>query len=163
MVRARNKKNPKPKMRERRSRKWSLKIKSLKKRKKPRHYYYYYYWIFKDDDIPEVGRSHTLYFQFQKTKSLMKLSDSPVDQCRITSEKIQIMTTERPDCDRSGKEEHCESSNAAGNGERERERERERENNESCKQFPLKKSFRAQRRQLRRSSNIIIYGNVPVG
>jgi hypothetical protein len=66
MVRARNKKNPKPKMRERRSRKWSLKIKSLKKRKKPRHYYYY--WIFKDDDIPEVGRSHTPYFQFQRKK-----------------------------------------------------------------------------------------------
>jgi hypothetical protein len=65
------KKNPKPKMRERRSRKWSLKIKSLKKRKKPRHYYYYYYyywWIFKDDDIPEVGRSHTPYFQFQYQK-----------------------------------------------------------------------------------------------
>lgn len=73
------KKNPKPKMRERRSRKWSLKIKILKKRKKPSHYY----WIFKDDDIPEVGRSHTPYFQFRpkkKKKSLMKLSHSPVDQ-----------------------------------------------------------------------------------
>jgi hypothetical protein len=100
-------------MRERRSRKWSLKIKILKKRKKPSHYY----WTFKDDDIPEVGRSHTPYFQFRpnKIKSLMKLSHSPVDQCRITSERIQIMPTERPDCDRSGKEEQCESSN----GERE--------------------------------------------
>jgi hypothetical protein len=66
MVRARNKKNPKPKMRERRSRKWSLKIKILKKRKKPSHYY----WIFKDDDIPEVGRSHTPYFQFRQKKKI---------------------------------------------------------------------------------------------
>jgi hypothetical protein len=114
MVRARNKKNPKPKMRERRSRKWSLNIKILKKRKKPSHYY----WIFKDDDIPEVGRSHTPYFQFrQKKKSLMKLSHSPVDQCQINSERIQIMPTEQPDCDRSGKEEQCASSN----GERVRE------------------------------------------
>jgi hypothetical protein len=31
------------------------------------------------------------------------------------------MPTERPDCNRSGKEEHCESSNAAGNGERVKE------------------------------------------
>jgi hypothetical protein len=66
-------KTPKPKMRARRSREWSLKIKSLKRRKKPRHYYYYYYyyyWIFKDDDIPEEGRSQTPYFQFQPKKKI---------------------------------------------------------------------------------------------
>jgi hypothetical protein len=66
------------KMRERRSRKWSLKIKSLKKRKKPRHYYYYYYyyyWIFKDDDIPEVGRSHTPRTSNSNQK---KIADEPL-------------------------------------------------------------------------------------
>jgi len=67
-------------MRERRSRKWSLKIKSLKKRKKPRHYYYYYYyyyyyWIFKDDDIPEVGRSHTPRTSNSNQK---KIADEPL-------------------------------------------------------------------------------------